>query len=327
MQLLGLGPQKQPCGSQRSIPQQTPLMNINIFLYSFFFAHWNITKNGLSWGFFALQFSSESLWIPPSFQPFLVKTCLWSVSIPQLNVLVFFSPLKAKNVWRSATCTLVKHNPPPSDLPINCSWYSAELSIPESTSVFNCRQRPHISVAQRTHTHARTHTHTHRRWVGERWENQVPNNASWPNASHLCFLSPWLLSQEIAVRSIRKHFVHTVFFFFTPTHTTHCRRWAVRVAEVACVLKVTSGRKGAGGWLFQHFNSMLWICSLGINNDGHWWGWLIMKSDFSFFSYLFYSWSAYSNAIYISVLKSSHYSNSSHSLGVSCLNSLAETND
>lgn len=99
----------------------------------------------------------------------------------------FLTVFKAKNVWRSATFSLIRHNCSPSDLPINCSWYSALLGTRQSTSLYNCCKRLHILVTQRTGAHWTLP------WGEIGTVNTVPNDGPCPYASrpfsipsHLC---------------------------------------------------------------------------------------------------------------------------------------------
>lgn len=135
------------------------------FLYSPFFCTSKYNKKGLSLKFCSSVFPVRVIGSHPPLSNSL-GICISNLC-PFLNVYFFlflnYQFSKAKNVWHSATCTLVKHNPSPSDLPINCSWHSAQLSILKSTSLLN--ETTYLSNTEDTQTHTEP-------FVQERgWEN------------------------------------------------------------------------------------------------------------------------------------------------------------
>lgn len=156
-QLLRLGPQPphyQPRGSLLLIPQQTLRVNISTLLYSLFFCtlKYNTKKR------FVLRFLLFSFTVSQRIPLLSLLVCFpssTSVFFFPPQFLFFFSSKQRMCGTRPRTL-LSKHNTSPSHLPVNCSWYSAKLSIPKSASVSNCRQRTNVWVAQRTR--ARTHT-------------------------------------------------------------------------------------------------------------------------------------------------------------------------
>lgn len=65
----------------------------------------------------------------------------------------FLQFFKAKNVRHEPRAVLL-NNASPSDLPVNCSWFSTLLGIPESTSLNNCCKWLHIFMRARAHAEA-----------------------------------------------------------------------------------------------------------------------------------------------------------------------------